>query len=43
LPARQGAGPAVQVTIPSGTLTLDALETLANFTREVRLTLQLAW
>jgi hypothetical protein len=43
LPARHGAGPAVQITIPPAALTLDALAPLANFTRELRLTLQVAW
>jgi hypothetical protein len=43
LPARHGAGPAVQVTVPPGSVTLDALAPLANFTRELRLTLQVAW
>ena len=43
LPAREGAGPALQVTLPPGSLTLDALASLANFTRELRLTLQFAW
>jgi hypothetical protein len=43
LPARHGAGPTVQVTVPPGSVTLDALAPLANFTRELRLTLQVAW
>lgn len=40
LPARQGAGPTLQLTVPSATITLDALTALRNFTRELRLTLQ---
>jgi len=43
LPARQGAGPAFQATIPPATITLDALVPLANFTRELRVTLGFAW
>ena len=43
LPARQGAGPAVQARFPPGTVTFDALARLANFTRELRVTLQVAF
>jgi len=42
-PARHGAGPAVQVTFPSGSVTLDALAGIANFTEELRLTLQVVF
>jgi len=40
LPARHGAGPAVQITLPSGSATIDALAGISSFTDELRLTLQ---
>jgi hypothetical protein len=40
LPGRHGAGPAVQVTFPSGSATIDALAGISSFTDELRLTLQ---
>lgn len=40
LPARQGAGPALQVAIPYGTATVDALTAIDHFVKEFRLTLQ---
>jgi len=43
LPARHGAGPAVQITIPSGSATIDALAGISSFTDELRLTLQFAF
>jgi len=42
-PARHGVGPAVQVAFPSGSVTLDALAGIANFTEELRLTLQVVF
>ena len=43
LPARQGAGPAVQVVIPYGTATVDALAAIDHFVKELRVTLQFAF
>jgi len=43
LPARHGAGPAVQITLPSGSATIDALAGISSFTDELRLTLQFAF
>lgn len=40
LPARPGAGPALQVAIPYGTATVDALTALDHFVSEFRVTLQ---
>ena len=40
LAARQGAGPAVQVAIPHGTATVDALAAIDHFVKELRVTLQ---
>ena len=43
LPARHGAGPAVQIALPSGSATIDALAGISSFTDELRLTLQFAF
>jgi len=43
LPARHGAGPAVKITVPSGSATIDALAGISSFTDELRLTLQFAF
>ena len=38
--ARQGAGPALQVAIPHGTATVDALAAIDRFVKELRVTLE---
>lgn len=42
-PGKLGAGPALQVAIPRGSVTVDALRGLAHFRDEVRVTVQLAF